>query len=169
MDFPCFLKQFVPLLGRFLGPGSRDCPVCHRCCCSAEGRPCQRAAPRVSLEQEAGAQTEGHSSCKTHSPGGGTPSKAKAQLQQLLLAVKAIKQLSLTLMQQHQGHPRHLKGLTHPCVVSIFTLLYFSRPRLWKELVNTQLRVVRPDRRILLHPRTEERQTASQEWGRWLE
>lgn len=90
MDFPCFLKRSVPLLGRFLGPGSWDCPGCHRCCCSAEGRPCQRAAPRVSLEQEAGARTEGHSSCRTHCPDVGTPLKTKAQCRNCFLPLKPL-------------------------------------------------------------------------------
>lgn len=124
MDFPCCLKRSVPLLGRFLGPGSRDCPGCPRCCCSAEGRPCQRAAPRVSLEQEAGAGTEGHSSCRTRCPDVGTPLKAKAQLQQLLLALKAIKQSSLTdtatpgTSQASQSYLEIL--LSHSCEKNLF-------------------------------------------------
>lgn len=177
MDFPCFLKQSVPLLGRFLGPGSRDCPVCHHCCCSAEGMPCQRAAPRLSLEQEAGARTEGHSSCRTRCPDVGTPVKTKAQLQQLLLAVKAIKHQAWLWCSNAMDIPGISKG--HQILVkkisSIFTLSCFSRPRLWKELVNTQLRTAGPDSRILLLLKccsthgTEGRQAASQEWGRWLE
>lgn len=90
MDFPCFLKRSVPLLGRFLGPGSRDCPGCHRCCCSAEGRPCQRAAPRVSLGQEAAARTEGRSSCRTRCPDVGTPLKTKAQCCNYFLPLKPL-------------------------------------------------------------------------------
>lgn len=94
MDFPCFLKQSVPLLLKFLGPESRDYPVYRHCCCSEEGRLCRRADLRVCLEQVAGARTKEDSSCRTHCQDVETPLKTKAQLQQLLLEI-ALKPLNI--------------------------------------------------------------------------
>lgn len=87
MDFPCFRKQSVPRLLTFLGPGSRDYPACHHCCCSEEGRLCPRAGLRVCLEQVLRARTGEDSSCRTRCPDVETPLRTKAQLQQLLLEI----------------------------------------------------------------------------------